>query len=282
MVQSVENVYEIAFDSNVKKDYEGKAFLRNYVYTKGNVTGESIKFRRVGSVTANEHNPYSDLTYGDPNYSEVEAKFTSYECALLVDRPQQHNFTFNEALIDAEIVAEAVARRLNQVIIDAIAKTTTEAIGANDAKLTVATLQKAKTYFDKIGVPSSERYFFHTAQQLEQLMSETKVTSTDYVNVKALIEGNVKHFLGFEFVLIPDIKEGGLPTGVEDSTKKYEEGFIIHKRSVGFGVPKDGELKTSKDWLPTKRAWQVCAELACGSVIIDDAGVLPIKTINEL
>ena len=281
MVQSVINTYEVAFDANVKKEYQGKAFLRNYVYTKGNVTGDRIKFRKVGSVTANEHNAYSDMTYGDPNYNQVEAIFKNWECALLVDKPQSHNFTFDEAGIDAEIVADAVARRLNQVIIDAINNTTTEALGANDAKLTVDTLQKAKTFFDKKGVPGTERYFFHTAQQLEQLMSETKATSSDYVNVKALIEGNLKHFLGFEFVLIPDMKEGGLPSGVEDTNKNYEKGFIIHKRSVGFGMPKSGEISTSKDWLPTKQAWQVCATLSCGATIIDDNGVLPIKTKSE-
>lgn len=279
MVQSVDKTYEIAFDANVKKDYQGQAFLRNYVYTKGNVVGDRIKFRKVGSVLANEHNAYSDMTYSDPQYGQVEAVFKDWECALLIDKPQTHNFTYDEAVIDSEIVAEAVARRLNQTIIDALAKTITPELGQASSKLTVATLQKAKRYFDQKGVPGSERYFLHTAQQMEQLMSETKATSSDYVNVKALVEGNIKNFLGFNFVLVPDMKEGGLPTG-EDSGN-YEKGFIIHKRSIGFGVPKEGEITTSKDWLPQKQSWQVCATLSCGSVIIDDVGVLPIKTINE-
>lgn len=280
MVQSTTNVYEIAYDSNVKREYLAKSTLRQYTYTKGNIAGDRIYFRKVGNIMATLHNAYSDMAYSDPGYDQIYADFKSYNAPMLIDKPQQHNFTFDEASIDAEISADAIARIVNQTILDALLKTTTDSFGKSTEKLTVDTLQAVKAQMDHLGIPGNERYFFHTSEQLKQLMSETKTTSSDYVNIKALIEGNLTHFLGFNFVLIPYMPEGGLPLKM-DGSNPFDTGIIFHKRSIGFGVPKNNEISTSKDWLPTKNAWQVNATVSCGSVIIDKAGVIPLITLNK-
>jgi hypothetical protein len=68
--------------------------------------------------------------------------------------------------------------------------------------LTLAKLVKAKYILDKNEVPMEGRYFVHSAKQLQDLLDNViEVKSSDYNNVKALVDGTVTRFLGFEFVM---------------------------------------------------------------------------------
>lgn len=275
-----DNMWELAYDSEVKRTYSQNFFLRDKVYSKGNIIGKSIYFNKVGKLIASKHNPYADVTAGDPGYERVMATFESYEAPVYMDKPKDYEFTWDEGVIASELSADAIARRLNQTIIDSIAKTTTTAIGDATLGLTATMLRKAKKIFDKKSVPMGERYILHTADQLEQLLSETDSTSSDFVTLKSLEKGEIKHFLGFEFVMISDMVEGGLPSGVKED-KIFNTALAFHKRSVGFAMPKGKEITTSKDWIPEKRSWLAVAEASFASTIIDNDGCLPIITKAE-
>jgi hypothetical protein len=68
--------------------------------------------------------------------------------------------------------------------------------------LTLAKLVRAKYILDKNEIETEGRYFVHTAQQLSDLLANTvEVKSSDFNNVKALVDGVVNRFLGFEFVM---------------------------------------------------------------------------------
>jgi hypothetical protein len=108
-------------------------------------------------------------------------------------------------------------RKLDQVIIDAAegtayigedgtttqAATKTVAVnfsGSNEG-LTLAKILEAKRLMDESEVPEDGRCFAYSAQQLYDLLNSVdQIRSADYVNVKALVEGKVNHFAGFEFV----------------------------------------------------------------------------------
>lgn len=73
---------------------------------------------------------------------------------------------------------------------------------AVNSGLTLAKLVRAKYILDKNEVDTEGRYFVHTAQQLADLLVNViEVKSSDYSNVKALVDGVVNRFLGFEFVM---------------------------------------------------------------------------------
>jgi hypothetical protein len=66
--------------------------------------------------------------------------------------------------------------------------------------LTIAKLRQAKFILDDNDVDDEEeRVIAHTAKELQQLLRATEITSSDYNNVKALVEGKVDTFLGFKF-----------------------------------------------------------------------------------
>ena len=74
--------------------------------------------------------------------------------------------------------------------------------GAVNSGLTLAKLLRSKKILDANEVPSSRRYLVHSAQQLFDLLNDVEeVKNSDYNNVKALVDGEVNRFTGFEFVM---------------------------------------------------------------------------------
>ena len=74
--------------------------------------------------------------------------------------------------------------------------------GAVNSGLTLAKLLRSKQILDKNEVEPSKRYFVHSAQQLFDLLNDVEeVKNSDFNNVKALVDGVVNRFTGYEFVM---------------------------------------------------------------------------------
>ncbi len=75
-------------------------------------------------------------------------------------------------------------------------------VGSPAAGLTIAKLVEAKKKLDLQDVdPSIKRYIAVGPEQVEDLLNSTTVTSSDYNTVKALVQGEINTFLGFEFIV---------------------------------------------------------------------------------
>ena len=78
----------------------------------------------------------------------------------------------------------------------------TSGVAANSG-LTLGKLTRAKFILDKNEVEAEGRYFAHTAKQLQDLLANVvEVKSSDFNNVKALVDGVVNRFMGFEFCML--------------------------------------------------------------------------------
>lgn len=72
---------------------------------------------------------------------------------------------------------------------------------AVNSGLTLAKLTRAKYILDANEVEDEGRYFVHSAKQLNDLLNNVvEVKSSDYNEVKALVDGKVSRFMGFDFV----------------------------------------------------------------------------------
>jgi hypothetical protein len=68
--------------------------------------------------------------------------------------------------------------------------------------LTLAKLARAKMILDVNEVEQEDRYFIHSARQLNNLLVDViEIKSSDYNDVKALVDGKVTRFMGFDFVM---------------------------------------------------------------------------------
>lgn len=65
--------------------------------------------------------------------------------------------------------------------------------------LTIGKLRQLKYLFDNEDVEDDDRVLVHAAKQLQDLLRSVEVGSHDYNDVRALIDGKISRFLGFEF-----------------------------------------------------------------------------------
>lgn len=73
---------------------------------------------------------------------------------------------------------------------------------AANSGLTLAKLARAKYLLDVEEVEAEDRYFVHSAKQLNDLLvNVVEIKSSDYNEVKALVDGKVTRFMGFDFVM---------------------------------------------------------------------------------
>ena len=219
---------------------------------------------------ATPHIAGADVTAMNVDYNQVKCDLEDWEAYDYIDKFDMKKINFSEITELAEVAADCLGLRIDQIIIDKMAAgydSTNMKVGTTNTALSVDTLIAGCELLNDNSVPEEERYFMHSAKQLSDLLKTTAVTSADYNTVKALVNGTVDSFLGLKFVLIGKRKEGGLPTDNTDVT-----GFIWHKRAMGFSKAQD--LETSMDWIPEKRAYLVGGDFSAGAVVIDDKGIV--------
>nr|DAF52312.1 MAG TPA: major capsid protein [Siphoviridae sp. ct7Qv4] len=270
MSRKIAQVFQDFYDSEVKRAYGDVSKLQDKVYTNGRIVGKRVAFRKKGKGMATQHIPGADVTAMNVDYNQVWCDLEDWEAYDYVDKFDMKKVNFSEITELAEVAADCLGLRIDQIIIDKMAAgydTAKMKVGTTNTALTVAVLVDASSKLNANGVPSEERYFAHSAQQLADLLKTTEATSDDYNTVKALVNGSLDSYMGFKFVLIASRDEGGLPTSGNDVT-----GFCWHKRAMGFSKAQD--LETSMDWIPEKKAYLVGGDFSAGAVVIDDRGIV--------
>ena len=258
------------YDSAVKQSYQDSQKLRNTVYTKTTKNANEIKFRNMGKGLASQAIvPSADVTPMNVEHTLVNCPLTNWRAAEYTDIFNNADVNFSEVNELGQVIANALGRRSDQLIIDALAGTTSASVGTSGAPLTIETLLAAKRALDAKGVPSTDRYFVIESKGIEDLLKTTEVTSSDYNTVKALVGGDLNSFLGFKIIQLADRAEGGIAS---DGTNF--KGFAYHKRSVGFGLNMD--ISTKAEWVAHKQSWLSVGNLKAGAALIDNDGVVPV------
>jgi hypothetical protein len=76
--------------------------------------------------------------------------------------------------------------------------------GSGNVGLNVSKLIATKSLFGKADIdtddPENKLYFGVSQAQVDELLAQTEIKSSDYNTIKALVEGKVSTFMGFEFV----------------------------------------------------------------------------------
>lgn len=132
-----------------------------------------------------------------------------------------------------------------------------------DTALTVAKLRAAKKRLDQREQPNDNRTIVANAEQMDALLGETPVISTDYNTVRALVHGEINTFLGFKFVRTE-------LTGVDGDG--HDKVLFFQKQALLLSVGKD--MTTEVDKLPEKwHATQVAAYMTIGATRMEETGV---------
>lgn len=276
MAISISNAFVTLFDAEVKQAYQADAVLRNTVRLRTGVTASTHKFPKIGSGVATARVPQTDVTPLNVSYSQATVTLSDWIAAEYSDIFNQAKVNFDERAELVQVVGKAIGRRADQLVIDAIAASSTSLtvsndIGGTDSNLNVAKLRRAKSLLDTNNVPMDERYLLIHAANLQNLLSETSVTSSDFNTVKALVQGELDTFLGFKFITIGDRSEGGLTGGGSGQDRKV---WAWHKSAVGMAEGMG--IRSEINYIPEKTSWLVSSMLSAGAVAIDAGGIVEI------
>lgn len=273
MSMNVKPLFVKYFDTEVKRAYGDIRALAGTVYTKSGVTGSSAYFSKKAKALATEHNRGAEVVSANIAFSRVECILKDIELFQYTDIFDSLKINFNEITEVAEVCGDGVGLAMDQHIIDAIETGTTQEVDSSAAAMDVDDLLDAKQLLDKKGVPSSDRKILVHAKQLTDLLKTTKVSSADYNSIKALVQGDLGTFCGFDFMTIAERQEGGLP-----SASTTLSALIYHKRAVGEAIAMD--LKTSVDWVANRQAHLIGAKASQNAVVIDAEGTVRIKSLK--
>lgn len=276
MAVSISNAFVTLFDTEVKQAYQADAVLRNTVRLRTGVTASTHKFPKIGAGVAQVRVPQTDVTPLNVTYSQATVTLTDYIAAEYSDIFNQSKVNFDERQELVQVVAKAIGRRSDQMIIDALAASGTSltvatSIGGAGTNMNMAKLRETARLLNTANVPAEDRYILIHASQLSSLLSETSVTSSDFNTVKALVQGDITTFMGFNFITIGDRSEGGLTGGGAGSTRVV---YAYHKMAVGMAEAM--AIRSEINYIPEKTSWLVSSMFSAGAIAIDAGGIVAI------
>ena len=173
---------------------------------------------QVGSVTAVKRTSrHSDTPQIDTPHARRRVSLVDYEFADLIDEQDKVRLLIDPTSSYAQAAAMAMGRAMDDEIISAALGTaftgetgsTSTALPAGQKivesgtdGLTIAKLRTTKEKFDLASVdPSIPRHIVVSPKQITDLLGTTEVTSSDFNTVKALANGEINSFLGFNFIV---------------------------------------------------------------------------------
>lgn len=269
------------FDTEVKHAYQGMGGLSSTVTVRSGVTGDTYNFRKMGKGLANTKSTSEDVTPMNIAHSKPQAVLSNWNAPEYTDIFDAAEVNFDEVKELAETIAGAIGRRKDQLIIDALdaaetaatyAGQVTAAVGGTDTNLNTAKMRRASRYLNAKGVPGMGRHILVSAAGLEGLLGEEESTSADYNAVKALVNGEINTFVGFQFHVIEERDEDGLSVTAGD----VRHGFAYHDKAIG--VAEGISFRTEVNYIAQKTSWLANGILKCGSVVRDTDGIVSILT----
>ncbi len=225
-------------------------------------TGKRAYYDRIGSVAAQlKTGRHSSTPQLDTPHSRRAVDLNDYEWADLVDDQDKIRMLHDPTSEYAIAAMWAMGRSMDDVVIGALGGTAytgeTGATGvdlANGNKyaantgsalsdLNMKTLRAVKRMLDQAEVdPSIKRYFVCSAKQIESLLGQTEVTSSDYNTVKALVQGEVNTFMGFEFIRIERLSAQVSALSGSTSTGAVGSGTSLVGARKCYAYANDGAL----------------------------------------
>ena len=279
MATTLSPAFVTLFEAEVHQAYQSSAILRNVARMRTGVEGSTAKFPILAKGSASVRTPSTDVVPLNGTFSSVTATLTDYVASEYSDIFNQAKITFDERQELAKLVGNAIGRREDQIIIDAliagsagttVANTVVTSGSASASDLNVGKIIEAKKGLDAKSVPPTDRHMIIHANSLASLLGDERAISADYAQVQALVRGEVNSFMGFEIHMIGDRDEGGLPKdGSNDRTC-----LAFHRDAIGcaVGIPP----KTEVNYIPEKTSFLVTAMYSAGAIVIDANGLVDI------
>lgn len=270
MSTSLTAVQQVEFDALVKAEYQSLGFLlRDTIRVRRDVIGSSVSFRKVNQIQAVPTGYLQPVVIQDPGYTQTSAILTKYTAPTAVDSVQELTVNFDAKMENAMLVANALGRRSDQIIINSLAVSPGQTIVNGGVNMTYTKYRQVIQFFDNNAVPLPERFWAMSASNFASLLADDHFVSTFYTQNRVLDKGFIREFLGINVIIIPQMVEGGLP--LSGAIRKT---FAWHKQSTGMGISHD--FRTEINYLPRETSWLINGIFSAGAITIDNLGIIEV------
>lgn len=279
-----------------------------------NVTGDSFTAERIAGTEANDVvSRHGDTPIQDQAQSRRIGFMQDADWGELIDKLDKVKLLADPTSQTVANCIAALNRKKDKVIINAALGSAASGVNGATAVplpagqqianggtgLTLAKLRTAKktldnaeqndeAFFEMMGqTMAPDQPFGHyanagyvlacTADQIDNLLGDTNITSADYNTVKALVSGSINTFMGFYFVRLPKTDKNGNNMLPKAATIRSCFAFSPRALKYGRGVESSARIAERAD---KKFSWQVYGQVSVGAVRKEDEGVVQIDAVE--
>ena len=267
------------FDAEVKHAYQDEgSSLRRTVRVKTGVVGNQYKFPTVGKGVATARVSQTDVVPMNISHARQTATLTDWNAPEYTDIFDQQKQNVDERSALAYVIGSAIARREDQIILDAFdAASVTLTVGTNvggtGTNLNTAKFRFAKKLLDAGGVGQGDRCAAIHSNNLYGMLGDADATTFDKNAVKALVDGEMTKWLGFDIVTLADRDEGGLPLSGSVRTCYFYHGGSRGSTGLAVGI----DFRTEVNYVAEKTSWLSNGLFSAGAVVIDVNGLVEVS-----
>lgn len=269
--------------------------------------GEEKYFDRIGLVEAMEKiGRHSDVTFQDTPYSRRRLTMRDYFWADLVDKEDKLRIIHTPESEYAIAARAAMGRKMDDVAIASLLGTvytgkngaTPVALpnsqkiaaynGSGFSQMNVETLRQIKFKFDEAEVDDMNRHIIMGAAEIRAMLRENELTNSDFAAVKALVNGEINTFMGFNFHRIERLPFTTASTQIDASTGEVGVGSDAApagtKRCIAFcssgmiaGIGENPTARVSER-ADKHYANQVYFSMSIGAMRMEEVKVIEVLT----
>ena len=245
------------------------------------IRGKNAFFDQIGATAAVART----TRHGNTPHSRRRVSLSDFEWADLIDDLDKVRMLVDPTSSYAKAAAAAMNRTIDDQIIAALggAADTGVAGGTSVALpssskfstasqtdgLTIAKLLETKFFFDNGSVdPSLKRYFVCGPKQIQDLLNTTEVKSADFNTIRALAQGEINSFLGFEFIM-----STRLDFDATNTDDRLCFGFTEDAIKLAIGADVKAKITERDD---KSYATQVYYSMAIGATRMEEAKVFQV------
>ena len=222
------------------------------------------------------------INYIDPAHTRRWLSTKTFYWSALIDKEDLLRILIDPQSEYARAAAWAMGRNIDQVLINAFDATVTtgenadgtqafdtsnQQIAAGSAGLTIDKLRQAKQKLDVNEVdPGLRRYFLCSSKQIENLLGTTEVTNADYNTVRALMQGEVNTYMGFNFIR----------SELLDKSGNNRDCYAVVEDCMRLGIGRDILTKMSEVNTLVSHPTQIYFEMDLGAVRVQETNIVKV------
>lgn len=284
------------YTTNVRMlSQQGMSKLRNAVTNKSAIGENSVFFEQVGEASGQRMTQRHGPTPVNP--VPMDRRWVTPEdwnTADLVDKVDELRMIIDPRAPIARAQAAFIGRTIDDIIIEAAFGTALtgkdrstsvtfpagQVVGTAAERMTIDKLLQTKQLFEEADVDfdMSRVYMVLTPEQKRDLLNTTKVTSADYNTVKALAQGEINAFLGFNFITsnrLPGGTKYNTDIGTVTPAANSAQALAFVDSGLGLATWNDINSRITEE-STLNYSWQVYTQGTFGATRIEEVQVVKI------